>query len=59
MSRAKEFLEELIRLYEKYDVSISHQDYHGAFIIMDNDKENVDWIKDAEISITDRELENE
>ena len=29
----KEFLTELIALYNKYNLSLSHEDHHGAFII--------------------------
>lgn len=29
----KEFLQELMKLYDKYELSIGHEDEHGAFII--------------------------
>lgn len=41
------FLNELDNLCKKYDLSISHEDSHGAFIIERYDKNNISWIQDA------------
>lgn len=43
------FFEELIKLYEKYNLTISHEDGHGSFIIDNYNEFSIDWIKAAEI----------
>lgn len=45
----RSFYKELIALYKKYDLSISHEDSHGSFIIENYNEHNVDWIMDADI----------
>lgn len=45
--RLREFYKELIALYKKYNLSISHEDSGGAFIIEDYDESNIDWITGA------------
>jgi len=44
-----QFFKELFSLYEKYDVSISHEDSHGAFMLDHDNEYNRDWIKEAGI----------
>ena len=41
------FLKELFDLYEKYNISISHEDQHGGFIFEEDCKVNREWIKAA------------
>lgn len=41
------FLEEIEAICKKYDLSISHQDSQGAFIIEKYSDFNMDWLKDA------------
>lgn len=41
------FLRELFLLYEKYDRSIAHEDWQGAFIIEGNYAYNRDWLRCA------------
>lgn len=43
------FYRELIALYKKYGISISHEDSQGGFIIENYNEHNVDWIIDADI----------
>ena len=43
----KEFIEEIIKVMKKYNLSISHEDSQGAFIIEKYDKNNIKWLKDA------------
>ena len=45
------FLDELMVLYTKYNVSISHEDGHGGFIIESDCDYNEEWIKDAVIEL--------
>lgn len=55
----KRFYKELIALYKKYDLSISHEDSHGSFIIENYNGNNVDWIMDADIRAKVPELPDE
>lgn len=43
------FFSELFALYKKYNISISHQDGHGGFILEKDCEENREWIEDAEV----------
>ena len=52
------FFKELEQLYRKYNISISHQDGHGAFILEEFDQFNLDWIKSAEVQPSLRDLLN-
>ena len=45
----KSFYEELIALFKKYDLSISHEDYYGGFIINNYDENNVNWLTNASL----------
>ena len=45
-----EFMQELEALYKKYDLSISHQDSQGAFIIEKYSDFNMDWMKEATVN---------
>lgn len=40
----KEFIDEIIKVMKKHNLSISHEDSHGGFII---DKYNIRWLKNA------------
>lgn len=55
----RSFYKELIDLYKKYDLSISHEDSHGSFIIENYNGNNVDWIMDADIKASVPELPDE
>lgn len=43
------FFRELFNLYDKYDISISHEDSHGSFVLRKNNLYNKNWIKNADI----------
>lgn len=49
------FLEDLFRLYDEYDLSISHEDLQGAFVFQRNNKANKAWMRHA-IDGTDRTM---
>lgn len=53
------FYKELIALYKKYNLSISHEDSQGSFIIENYNENNVDWIMDANIKASVPELPDE
>jgi hypothetical protein len=42
-----EFFKEIDEVCRKHDLSISHEDYQGAFIIEKYSKHNIEWLKDA------------
>lgn len=46
-----EFFNEIDTVCKKYGFSISHEDCHGAFIIEDYDKSNMEWLRDAHLDI--------
>ena len=50
--KTKAFIEEVIKIYKKYGLSISHEDSHGAFFIEKyNESElnnNAEWLRAAE-----------
>lgn len=41
------FLNEIDKISKKYNLSISHEDGHGAFIIEKYDDYNIKWLKDC------------
>ena len=45
-----DFYNDLINLYKKYGISISHEDGHGGFILEEYDEFNIQWIKDASVT---------
>ncbi len=45
--RKKAFVDDIIKVYEEHDLSIAHEDSHGAFIIEDLDQYNIDWLRHA------------
>jgi len=42
--RVMQFLNEVAELCEKHELSIGHEDTHGAFIVFDYSKCVVEWI---------------
>jgi len=43
----KEKLEKIILLCKELNISISHEDNQGAFIIEEYSENNADWLRDA------------
>lgn len=41
------FKKEIIKVMKKYNLSISHEDTHGGFIIEKYDEYNIKWFNDA------------
>jgi len=42
------FLNDIKSVCEKYRLSISHEDTHGAFSIKDYDEDTMEWLMDAD-----------
>ena len=45
--QVKEFLNEIVKLCKKYNLSLSHEDTHGAFIVEKYNEGNIEWLKAA------------
>ncbi len=45
-----DFLNDIKIICEKYNLSISHEDVHGGFIIEQFNQENINWLFDASIN---------
>ena len=45
--RRKAFLADVEALMRKHNVSISHEDGHGAFVLEDFDESNLEWLRAA------------
>lgn len=45
------FLNEIDNICKKYNLSISHEDGHGAFIIERYDNYNIRWLKNCLLNI--------
>ena len=43
--RKKAFIDDILEVYKKHNLSIAHEDCHGAFIIEELDQYNIDWLK--------------
>lgn len=52
--RMQNFLEDIKKVCEKHNLSISHEDGHGAFIIEDYDNRNIEWLFNASKRYKDR-----
>ena len=45
--KVKLFIEELIEVYEKHQMSLGHEDSHGGFIINNYSYHNIKWLRSA------------
>ena len=45
------FLNEIDNICKKYNLSISHEDSHGAFILEKYDDYNIKWLKDCMLDL--------
>lgn len=53
------FFREYEELCKKYDVSLSHEDSQGGFLIDVYDEENIEWVKAASDAVEERKREEE
>lgn len=51
MNEVQSFLDELDELCRKYNMSISHEDSQGGFIIEEYNPDNIDWLREAKVNI--------
>lgn len=47
--KIKSFLDEIEKLCKKYELSISHEDGGGSFIIEGYDDYNIEWLRSARV----------
>lgn len=47
--RTESFLGAIIEVYKAYDLSLSHEDHRGGFIVENLSQANIDWLKRADI----------
>lgn len=52
--RMQNFLEDIKKVCEKHNLSISHEDGQGAFIVEDYDNRNIKWLFNASKHYKDR-----
>lgn len=45
------FLNEITKIYKKYNLSLSHEDGQGSFIIENYDEYNIKWLKNSLINV--------
>ncbi|MGG2091283.1 hypothetical protein AB1283_00770 [Bacillus sp. S13(2024)] len=41
------FFNDIEEVCKKHNMSISHEDYHGGFIIEEYNEKNIEWLKNA------------
>jgi FAD/FMN-containing dehydrogenase len=44
IKRVDDFFDEVEAVCKKYGYSISHEDYHGAFVIQKFEQDNIEWL---------------
>lgn len=54
--RMKSFLEDIETVCKKYNLSISHEDYNGVFLIEEYSEDNIKWLFDASKNYKDFEI---
>lgn len=50
----EDFLNDIKMICKKHNLSISHEDYHGAFLIEEYDEDNIKWLFNAGKCYKDR-----
>ena len=46
-----DFYNDLIAVFKKHNLSISHEDYHGSFLVENYNEQNIEWLKNAGLNI--------
>ena len=45
MSKEEDFIKDIIQVYNKHGLGISHEDTHGAFCIAPLTQDLIDWLE--------------
>ena len=48
--KVDEFINDIIGVYKKHNLSISHEDHFGGFEIENISDNNIEWLQEASIS---------
>jgi len=48
-AKIDEFVKEIDKLSKKFNLSISHEDGHGAFIVEEYKEDNIEWLNSCNI----------
>ena len=54
--KVKQFLEDIKQVCKNHNLSISHEDGHGGFIIEQYDEDNIDWLSNASLNIDEEKV---
>lgn len=49
--KVNDFLDEILHVCMEFDLSLSHEDRHGAFIVEPHTQETDTWIKNAHMDL--------
>lgn len=44
-----EFLSDILEVFKRHNIAISHEDKHGGFELVRLDQEHIDWMSDARV----------
>jgi len=47
--RATAFIDEIVNLSNQYGLSLYHEEIGGGFEVVDYNKRNIDWLRDARV----------
>lgn len=50
--KVKNFLNDILKVCKEYGYSLSHEDMYGGFAVVNYNKKNNEWLKDASIELT-------
>lgn len=59
MDKITKFLVEINNICEKYNLSISHENNKGSFVITNYDMLYINWLRNAKIEVDKKENKNE
>lgn len=45
--KIQDFIEDIIKVYKKHNLSLAHEDLYGGFVVQDYKEKNVEWIRQA------------
>jgi len=46
--KMKNFIDDIIEIYKKHNMSLSHEDAHGCFEVEELTEYNIKWLKEAD-----------
>lgn len=46
--KVKAFIDDIVEVYKKHGLCISHEDHHGSFLVQELDDFHIEWLRYAE-----------